>query len=292
MKKKLLSIFIVAISLISISGCKKKNTEQVAQDVITYTAEQYETLLNEKLQLQNELAIYDDSYKSIGTFSKFNLITTGRKGFNRIKDKIVLEDEVVPSALVAVEPIGLEANVSLGNDITIKSGDWTVNAGTSDVSVNLGDVTGNIKVYRYLNDDFDNNRVMQDWLEPYCQKNGLIIGKNKKLYIDEMLAGAEITTTLDLLDSTSQGKELNVPALSIMDDAQIVSWGLDTTSNVPIKLQVSNDNKRTHQYKVGLANISGILIEYEFIYPTANEEVLINSLITNISYKNKNLYLR
>lgn len=288
--KKISLLFIGILVIISVIGCRKKTNEA---EVITYTEEQFNDVSNRYNQLKNELAIYDDTYKSLDSFRKLAVIQAGIMTFNKIKDKIVLNYGIAnENDNYSVASLGQETLISIGNNIKINPIGWTIQTSTSEIDCSIPTkATGKIKFLTYYG-DFDTLNVDSDWLYPFLGNNNLTLQSMRDIFYNSASCGKETTCSIDILDSTTNGQELRLNANSILDKDQLNYYGLDSDSEVDVIIKLDEANKINAKLRSGLFYANGVLCEYQFVVYDNNSRLLVDNLINSITINNNNVYLK
>ena len=295
--KKILSIFLIGILALNLFACKsignkKEKKEDASQNTTTYSAEEYDEVVDENDQLRKEIAIYDESYKTLGAFKKKSVLQAGKWTYNKISDKIVLNNFLIDEEDMDVEKIGLEASVDFGGIVSINTDSWNTKTNTSEVNVCIPEhAYGLIRLYKYKG-DWEPEYTYDDFIRHFFDNNNITASKKRQIYCNNNQVGEEGYGTISIIDTTTNGQELTVPATSIIDIDQLEYWKLGEDSDVNIKVEIDGNKEVQATYRVGLCNVGGNMIQYDFLIYDNYGMTAADNLISNIKVRKNSLYVR
>lgn len=299
---KFLSIFLCLTVVLSITGCfsKKSNTEQmtvvdttpvedsIRQEIEGEYAEYLDSLEKQVSSMKEQLAVYDGRYKSSEAFKGKSILQAGSIAFNKVSDKVVLDKTIIKSSM---EQAGLESTIHLGNKFSLNPLNWITKLSGSQVSLSISNTAyGDLNFYK------PSSRLKVDDIYDYVIKkffeaNDLEELSTRDIFISNKKIGKEATSRMIIHDSTANGFNQSVPALTLFDSEQLVSYGLTSDSDVPIIINIDGDKEVDAYFRLGCFYSGGYLVTYNFIIETENGSILVDNLINSIKQGSNSVYL-
>lgn len=291
--KKILSIILILSLILCSTGClKKKGTQQVEEEV-TYSEEEYLALQQQVKQLENELAIYDESYKTKKAFKSKSVLPSGVMQFNKISDKIVLSNAPDTNSEYFTGA-GLNSTIQLGKIISIDPTGWTIRTGTDLIEFYLNNnAYGKISLTKDNTDEgLDTDLIKYSFLTNFFKDNALETSNLQNIYLGQSAEiGSEYTAPIYIYDSTTQGKEINKAALQIFEEDELAEYNMDKDADVNLMLQIDTDKEYKATLRVGQCLLGEYILTYSFIELTPSGKTAVTSLLRTIQYQNNNVHL-
>ena len=287
--KKYISILMILAISINIFGCKRKAVEEAAPSVM-YTEDQYFELMQQVNQLKDELALYDGKYQTQTSFKTKSVIQAGNWTYNKIHDKIVLDEAIWAYTDGFIKPAGLQGNIKMGDKIIIKTPDnWKMQVKTDSIDCMISNnVYGSIKFMTMDGGLPEDTKVM---LDTYFSTNNLKqLYTDKEIFIRNDLCGYENSANIEIQDSTLNGESFTIPAYQITDISEILNYDSDT--EVDVTIQTDPDVNKNATLRVGVICYRNLIINYKFLELNSSGTRNALDLIQNIYYENNNVYVK
>ena len=285
--KKIISLLLVAVMIMSLVGCKGKAQEEAPTVDVSAYEEAISTLQDEINTMKKEIALYDPKYQTTGSFKNRSIVQGGKTAYQKINDKIVLKGKLI-------EATGNKTNnatIMLSQSTSITPNKtWNVSISTAESTFSMDKAYGTINLSSY-DDDWNPNGVIYNHIKPYFTNNDLEIQTQRDIFVGEDKVGEEAKARILVYDSTTIGNSYRVTFGDLMDSEQAKNYnaGLDSSVDVVIK---AKDKLVDGIYRVGILATNDGLLEYQFIAESNNADVLVDNLLNTIKVRNDNLSLQ
>ena len=285
--KKIISLLLVAVMIMSLVGCKGKAQEEAPTVDVSAYEEAISTLQDEINTMKKEIALYDPKYQTTGSFKNRSIVQGGKTAYQKINDKIVLKGKLI-------EATGNKTNnatIMLSQSTSITPNKtWNVSISTAESTFSMYKAYGTINLSSY-DDDWNPNGVIYNHIKPYFTNNDLEIQTQRDIFVGEDKVGEEAKARILVYDSTTIGNSYRVTFGDLMDSEQAKNYnaGLDSSVDVVIK---AKDKLVDGIYRVGILATNDGLLEYQFIAESNNADVLVDNLLNTIKVRNDNLSLQ
>jgi len=312
---KIFPLMVIACTVAS-TGCgKKQDYETMYKNLVVVNNENSSKL--EAMQLA--LASYDDKYKESVDLSKYTVLDTGARAFQKFKDKVYLDSSV---DFGNVDAISNTSAIQLADKISITPSDsWSINLSTSrtDLYNEANSITGDIQVYKIF-DSTAMEFIYTKFIEPFVTANNLDVNDKSTVFIGEDKAGVQIDSKIIIksVEPDDETRELKLNAVLSSEeiesrqeeankavqeseaqrmDEYMATRPSDSTEPVPeteatapdvgtekieIKVPGTKETKTDYVLRIGVIMSEDKAILYKFMYPDNDKANASKEIVNNL----------
>ncbi len=192
-----ISVVIGVSSLVS--ACGKKEEKPDYESLYIDMSNKYNSASSQIEGLKLALASFDKKYENDIDLSRYTMLNTGEKSFNKFNDKVYFDGEI---SFDSTDALQNNSKLYLVSNISIAPSDsWIIQTTSSNTELyNSNGIFGQIKLYK-IYDSTPSEFIYDKFVKQFMEDNKFPVLNNQTLFIGSSKGGVEITSKVHLKDT-------------------------------------------------------------------------------------------